>query len=481
MPPHPPRQLIRITIALWAGSAAIALAADRRPNIVIIMPDQMRGQAMGVAGNTQVRTPHIDRLAESGVYLPNTIANNPVCCPARATILTGTYPHEHGMIVNDLKLRGSTVTLAERLADAGYATGFVGKWHLEGGVRMPGFVPPGPRRQGFAFWAANVCNHNHFKSIYFRDTDEPIHMDRYETEVWTDEAIGFIRANKDRPFFLWWTCGPPHNPYGAPEEFEKLYDPATLQIRPNWTQPERFGTREDIAKYYAMITDIDEQVGRITQELEILNLTQDTLVLFISDHGDMLGSHGGTFKCKPWEESIRVPGILAYPRKIRAGQKRDLLFSHVDIAPTVLAWCSLDVPAGLHGRDLHRQLNGESDQEPEAVFMQIYEPRPQTQVPAGWRGVRTKRYTYARLEDKPWLLFDLQEDPYQMKNLVDQPETATIQAQLDRLIQQEIARTGDSWSVNLPETTMLYRGPAVVHPRELADKEPEQHKSPTVR
>ncbi|UCD28907.1 MAG: sulfatase-like hydrolase/transferase, partial [Planctomycetota bacterium] len=206
-------------------SAGAIYAADRRPNIIILMPDQMRGQAMGVAGNPNVITPNIDKLAAQGLYLPNTVANTCVCTPARATILTGTYVHSNGAIVNDLRLQESNITMAEVLAENGYSTGFIGKWHLDGGIRHPGFIPPGPRRQGFQFWAANQCNHNHFNYHYFYDTPDPIKYNEFETKPYADEAIKFIRQNKDKPFFLWWAVGPPHNPYKAPPKFEKLYNP----------------------------------------------------------------------------------------------------------------------------------------------------------------------------------------------------------------------------------------------------------------
>lgn len=444
--------------------AAGADAADRRPNILIIMPDQMRGQAMGVAGDTNVRTPTLDRLARDGLFLPNTFANTPVCCPARASILTGLYTHRHGVLSNDLRLRESSRTLAEVLADAGYATGFIGKWHLDGGRRMPGFIPPGPRRQGFQFWAANECNHNHFNSSYFRDTDQPIPIKRFEPEVWTDEAIGFIRANRDRPFFLFWTCGPPHDPKGAPPDFEKLYDPAKLVMRPNWKEGIRGAGRNEMMKYYAAITAIDAQVGRMLDVLKELGIADDTIVLFTSDHGDMVGSQGVNHKCKPWEESIRVPGIIRYPSRIAHGRRGDTLFSHVDFMPTLLSLCGVSIPPGLQGRDLSKSLTGRDGEEPECVLLQMCDSFGRDGSPAPWRAVRTKGHLYARFEDKPWLLCDIEKDPYQLKNLVDEPATADLRARLDALLRREMERVGDSWSVNLREHKGYATDPAIYHP-----------------
>ena len=308
-----------------AGQDGKAGAASRRPSILLIMPDQMRGQDMGCMGNPEVRTPNLDRLASQGLLFRNTFANTPVCCPARAIILTGKYAHENGMVANDLRLRESETTLAEILAAQGYRTGFIGKWHLDGGKRLPGFIPPGPRRQGFAFWAANECDHSHFRPVYFRDTDRPIVEDRFEPEVWTDRAIEFLHQAGDQPFFLMVAMGPPHDPYGAPEKFMRLYDPARLTMRPNWVEGVPGAGRKEIAAYYAAITAIDEQVGRLMTALETTGRAEDTIVVFTSDHGDMLGSHGQRLKRKPWEESIRVPGIVRLPGEGRPGRTTNAL------------------------------------------------------------------------------------------------------------------------------------------------------------
>jgi arylsulfatase A-like enzyme len=146
--------------------------------------------------------------------------------------MTGTYPHVNGMVANDLRLREERVTIAERLRDAGYRTGFIGKWHLDGGPRDPGFVPPGPRRQGFEFWAAYECHHKHFEPDYFRDTPERIVVNKFEPEASCDFAVEFLKSQpKDKPFFLTVQMGPPHDPYGAPDNYMKLYDAEKLTPR----------------------------------------------------------------------------------------------------------------------------------------------------------------------------------------------------------------------------------------------------------
>ena len=422
------------------GAAAVSAAgAEKRPNILFILPDQLRSQALGCMGNPDVHTPNIDRLAADGLTVPNTFANTPVCCPARANMLTGTYASRNGMVANDLRLRESVTTIADLLGRAGYRTGFIGKWHLDGGPRMPGFVPPGPRRHGFQFWAANECSHTHFDTQYFRDTPDPIPIHKFEAEAWADIALGWMKDKSDaRPYFLIVSMGPPHDPYKAPPEFASLYDPAKLHMRPNWQSKPGLPGPKEIAQYYGNVSAVDAQVGRLAAAAD-----DNTIVMLTSDHGDMLGSEGRRLKRKPWEESIKVPGIIRWPSRIKAGSKSDAIFTHVDFAPTLLGLCGLKAPAEMQGADLSRMVLGKSSQAPDSAFFQIFGPFQGDGTEDGWRGVRTHRYMYARFESKPWVLYDLEKDPYEMKNLVDD---AGLVKEMDRRVDAWMKRTGDSWS-----------------------------------
>ncbi len=476
-----------VVIALILPGAAIAAASDgqttvRRPSILLILPDQWRGQDLGCMGNPEVRTPNLDRLASQGVLFRNTLANTPVCCPARAILLTGKYPHKNGMVANDLRLRESETTIAEILAARGYRTGFIGKWHLDGGPRLPGFVPPGPRRQGFAFWAANECSHEHFHPTYFRDTDRPIVEDRFEPEVWTDRAVEFLKQAGEAPFFLVVSMGPPHDPYGAPERFRKLYDPARLTMRPNWVEGvTSAGRRQVPAAYHAAMTAVDEQVGRLMRALDDLGRAEDTIVLFTSDHGDMLGSHGKRLKRKPWEESIRVPGILRYPAEVEAGRTTEALLTHVDLAPTLLSLCGLPVPAEMQGTDLSGVVLGRTERGPDSAFFQIFVPFAGDGTPHPWRGVRTDRFMYARSEAGPWVLYDLGDDPYEKKNLADDPAHNALRERMESGSWPTwLRRDRDSWPSNstapVEDKGRLYRFETFYTIREYLDwaaKHPE--------
>ena len=444
-----------LTGALGLSAAACGGPAvktgERRPNVLYFMPDQMRAQAMGCMGNPDVKTPHIDRLAAEGVNFRNTVVNTPVCCPARAILQTGQYCHRNGMVANDLRLREESASIANVLAGEGYRTGFVGKWHLDGGLRMPGFVPPGPRRQGYEHWAANQCSHRHFDTQYFRDSEEPIPMGKFETDGWTDRGLEFLEESRTeaRPFFLMIQVGPPHNPYKAPPEYEAMYDPAKLTMRPNWKGGQKgVPGPQEIASYYAMVTNIDDQIGRLMKTLDDWGMADDTIFVFNSDHGDMLGSHGVQLKRKPWEESILVPGIFRYPRKVRGGRVDNRMFSMVDMMPTLLSLCGAPIPAGVQGADLSRAVLEEGESGPDSAYFQIFGPFQGGGVEAGWRGVRTERYMYARYRDRPWILHDLQEDPYEMNNLADDPAAKTLLAEMEAKIGQWMERTGDSWDFN---------------------------------
>lgn len=405
-------------------------------------------------GNPEVQTPHLDALAANGALLRNVTANCPVCCPARATLLTGQFGHEHGVDVNDAPLADSAQTIAEVAAASGYRTGFVGKWHLEGGLREPGYVRP-ERRQGFEFWAANICSHNYWNMHYFRDSPEPIPIEGYSAARFTDEAVEFVGRDPATPFLAYVQWGPPHNPYVAPPEYMNRYDPALLTMRGNWKGPVEFrpgrlgGTRSDLAGYYAAITFLDDEVGRIVEALKRNGQYEHTVVLITSDHGDMLGSQGTVLKRKPWTEALQVPGIVHYPAAVPAGQELSLPASHVDLVPTLLGLAGLEAPRHLSGTDLSPHLldptyGGRPGAAPESVYAQSYTPTERGEFPP-WRGVRTERYTYARQARGPWLLYDNDADPLQLDNLAGKAEHRDLQARLDALTMGWFESTRDDW------------------------------------
>ncbi len=420
-----------------------------KPNVVFLLTDQWRLQALGYAGNSQVQTPNIDRLARECINFKQAISGYSVCCPWRASFLTGQYPLTHGVIVNDVPISSEPVGLGDAFKQAGYDTAFIGKWHVDGRGRS-NYIPP-ERRLGFDTFKALECTHDYNKSAYY-DGDDPTKRiwESYDVFAQTEAAQQYMRSQeRDRPFLLVISWGPPHNPYEtAPQAYRDMYDPQSIELRPNVPAELADEAREWLAGYYAHCSAIDKAVGDIMATLDDLDLTDDTVLVFASDHGDMLGSQGTVRKQKPWEESIHVPFLLRYPAKY-GRESRDVepfLNAH-DIMPTVLGLCGLPIPETVEGRDFSPALRDDAI-ESEGALLACFHPFGEWHRGVGgreYRGLRTARHTYCRTLDGPWLLYDNEADPYQLENLVDRPEHVDVQRNLDALLQRELEAIGDDF------------------------------------
>jgi arylsulfatase A-like enzyme len=332
----------------------------------------------------------------------------PVCCPYRACLLTGQYPLTHGVFVNDVPLRPNGTTIAEAFVGSGYDTAYIGKWHVEGHGRSS-YIPP-ERRLGFEYWKVLECTHNYNRSYYYNgDSDQKQLWEGYDAIAQTRDAQAYIESHGgDKPFFLVLSWGPPHDPYDtAPPEFAHLYDPEKIILREN-VPPEMAETaRRWLAGYYAHCTALDACVGDLLETLRSSGLEEDTIFVFASDHGDMLGSQGEHHKQRPWDESIRVPFLLRYPG-LEGWQQRpvDALLDAPDIMPTLLGLCGLPIPVSVEGRDFSPVVRGGADSSDGAALLLMPHPFGQwTRQQGGreYRGVRTKRYTYVRDLGGPWL------------------------------------------------------------------------------
>ena len=379
-------------------------------------------------------------MAGEGVVFDLAVANIPVCTPWRAAFLTGQYPLTTGMFMNDVRLPVDRPTLGTVLNTAGYETAYIGKWHLDGPSRG-GFTPPGPRRQGFDFWAVGNCTHDYMHSVYYRDTDDPLYWNGYDAVDQTSLAIDYIRSReRDKPFALVLSWGPPHNPYEAvPQQYLDQYPTDEIEVRPNCPDP----NRSDLAGYYAHITALDEQLARLGHVLDELGLMDDTVFVYTSDHGDMLGSHGRQRKQHPWDESIRVPFVMRCPDQARTGLRIDSPFNVVDIMPTLLGLAGVPAPETCEGRDHAPAVRGEAYGDNEAAYIMSIAPFSEYRGQP-WRGIRTRRHTYVRNLDGPWLLYDNQEDPYQMRNLAGSADHAELQRRLEDQLLNEMALRGDA-------------------------------------
>jgi arylsulfatase A-like enzyme len=435
------RQFIRTAAALMPLSAAgnslcAAGKTLRRPNVVFVFADQMRAHAMGCMGNRQVITPHLDRLAKEGLLLTNAISAQPVCSPFRAQLLTGRYGHSTGVIHNDIRLPDGEVLLPELMKKQGYTTGYIGKWHLSGNRDNP---VDARSRRGWDFWAVRNCSHQHARPAYWlNDAKEPIRVPGWEPEVQTELALEFIKKNKRSPFCLFLSFGPPHNPYKAPRKYLELYKDKTLTERPNVPDKDT----ERLRQYYAMCTSLDACMGRIRVALDQAGIADDTILVFSSDHGDMLGSQGHRLKQRPWEESINIPFIIRYARKITKGKCRDWIVSSVDFMPTLLGLCELTIPAQVQGRDYSSTFMGKSKEERDAAF--LFNVHRGGGPGTDWRGIRSKAWIYAYHVSGDWVMYDLKNDPYQLKNLVDNPKFAAKKRELRMRLESMRKKLGES-------------------------------------
>ena len=432
-----------------------------RPNVLVILTDQWRAQATSYAGDPNVNTPNLDELATASVNFTNAVSGMPVCSPFRASLLTGQRPLTHGVFMNDVQLDTNAVTIAKVFNKENYDTGYIGKWHLDGHGRLQN-VAPGQRRQGFKFWKGNECTHDYNKSVYY-DNEDPNRKiwDGYDTFEQTDAAIDYIKERKssDNPFMMILSYGTPHAPYHtAPEEYRNRFDPDKIQLRKNVPDSLKAKAKKDLAGYYAHIAAIDDMIGKLIKNLKDSGNYDNTIIVFTSDHGDLLGSHGAYKKQQPYEESARVPMLFRIPEQLKISEgERDALMNSEDIMPTILGLCNISIPTTVEGINYRPYMEGK-EQIGDATLLTCVQPFGQwNKVQHGareYRAIKTQQYTYARDLTGPWLLFDNKLDPYQLNNLVGNEGYTTVQDDLEKLLYQRLEETGDEF---LPGTEYIKR------------------------
>ncbi len=442
-----------------------------RPNVIWIFGDQHRAQALGYRGDRNVSTPNIDRLARDGVRFDCAVAGAPWCTPFRASLLTSTYPHQNGCVRTPSPLDPSIPTITAPLKEAGYHTAYVGKWHLDGS-NGEHYIPP-ERRGGFDHWVGYENNNAQYRVyVHGAGCEDRRRLDGYETDALTDLFIDHLTRHceqtggpdeREQPFFGVLSVQPPHGPYVAPEEFARNHRPAEIAFRPNVPDVPRVadGARLDLAGYYAQIENLDWNLGRIRAALRRLNIDEHTHVVFFSDHGNMLGSHGQKEKSSPWEESIRIPMVFGGLRQtpLARGGVCDAVMNHVDIAPTTLGLCGIRPPQWMVGYDYsrnalpkdHPHYRAEPDRsaEPQSAYcQQIPRKFHPHSVNKQWRAVVTRDgWKYVIQPGHDWLMHDLNEDPCEQVNLAHDRVFDARRQELRALLGDWIRRTGDEFDL----------------------------------
>jgi arylsulfatase A-like enzyme len=423
--------------------------ADAKPNIVYVIADQWRASATGYAGDPNVKTPNLDRLAKQSLNFRNAVSVLPVCTPHRAALLTGRFPTSTGMFLNDAHLPDEELCMAEILGAAGYATGYIGKWHLDGHGRES-YIPP-ERRQGWQYWKAAECDHSYNHSHYYTgDSNVKQYWEGYDAFAQTKDAQQYLRdhSRAGRPFVLMLAYGVPHFPHGtAPEKFKAMYPPGKIKLPPNVPPGMQAKARQEAQGYYAHCAALDQCVGDLLGTLAETGLASNTIVVFSSDHGEMLGSQGviPTQKQVPWSESARVPLLMCVPGI--DGREVTTPITTPDVLPTLLGLTGVANPATIEGEDLSAMLRAGKDEDRAALYMSVspFSPAVPRAKLQEYRAIQTSRYTYVRSLDGPWLLYDDGKDPYQTNNLVGVAEFAPVARDLDARLQAQLKKIGDDF------------------------------------
>ncbi len=419
----------------------------QKPNVIYILTDQWRSTAVGYDGNTIVKTPNLDAFSEEAVIFRNAVSVCPLCTPYRAALMTGRFPTTTGMFMNDLYLPEKELCMAEIFKSNGYKTAYYGKWHLDGHGRYNNVQPY--RRQGFDYWKALECSHVYNKMPYYENEDfEMKYWDTYSPFAIVEDAGKYLDeiAKEKDPFLLFISLGTPHFPHHtAPEEYKKMYPLKELELRKNVIEDNYPRLREELQGYYAHCTATDKAIGDLILKIKELDLYDNSIIIFTSDHGEMMGSHGIRPKEKTvaWDEAIKVPFLIRYPGMGENGGKEVISPIHTpDILPTMLSLAHIKIPDLIEGEDLSSTVKNPEKQKDRAVLIMSVYPLATTPV-TEYRGIRTMQYTYVKTPGKATMLFDNIVDPYQLNNLVGKPESQKLQDKMDRLLRKELKAISD--------------------------------------
>ena len=443
--------IVLFGLFLCQSNVVFAQKKNSKPNIVYILVDQWRAQATGYSGDKNAITPNLDILASPSLNLKNAVSGTPVCTPHRASLLTGQYPLTNGIFMNDVLLDTNATTIAKVYKNAGYTTGYIGKWHIDGHGRNT-YIPP-TRQQGFQYWKALECSHDYNNSAYYvGDSNKKMKWNGYDAIAQTEDAIQYLKdKSKDvKPFLMFISFGSPHDPYqSAPEKYRNMFADKDMVVNENVPEEKREKVKNDLRGYHAHIAAIDACVGKIWQTLKDLDIDKNTIIVFTSDHGDLLGAHGAWNKQQPFEESIRVPFLIHAPNLFgETGRISMVLINSPDIMPTLLGLTDMKIPKSVEGIDFSGVLKGTKKDHVKQTLIACYQPFGQWARRMGgkeYRGVVTHRYTYTRDLSGPWQLFDNLMDPFQLTNLVNTPSNFKIQKKLDLALNFELKKRKDEF------------------------------------
>ena len=457
---------------------------NKRPNILFIMSDDHASHAMSCYGSRINETPHLDRIAEGGMRFDNCFCTNSICTPSRATILTGTYNHVNNVTTLASKMDGRQLTFQKLLQKQGYQTAVIGKWHLgHGGIYDP---------TGFDYWNVLPGQGLYHDPEMFEMGEKKV-FKGYVTDIITDFSLDWLRErDKNRPFCLLCHHKAPHRQWEPDEKHARMYEdidipePETFnddysnraraaaeakmridrdlnpgdlkQPVPQVLTPEEeksWKYQRYIKDYLRCVASIDDNVGRLLDYLDEEGLTDNTIAIYTSDQGFFLGDHGWYDKRFMYEESLRMPFIIRYPKEIKPGTVNDDIMLNVDFAPTFLDYAGIDIPEQMQGTSFRPLLNSQTPEDWQTSMYYRYWMHLAHHYVSAHYGVRTLRYKliyyYGDALGQPgavdeskepeWELFDLEKDPYEMNSVYNDPEYAGVVKELKvelRRLQEEV-------------------------------------------
>jgi N-acetylglucosamine-6-sulfatase len=469
-----PRLYLALLAVAWAASMGQAAdAAEPRPNILFILVDDLRWDDLACAGNPFVKSPHIDRVAREGTRFLNAFVTTPLCSPSRASFLTGQYAHTHGIIDNTDRSAAShrLVTFPRLLHDAGYETGYIGKWHM-GNDASP--------RPGFDDWLG-MPGQGTSRNPALNDNGHEVKLNGYTTDLFTERALAFLRRPRSKPFFLYVShkaihpeteqradgslSDPTASNFIPADRHKTLYADAKIPRRPNALVapqgkpalerpipgvpplgPATGSSDEHIRGRLRMLAAVDEGMGRIFAALEESHQLENTVIIVAGDNGYFYGEHGLSVERRlAYEESVRIPLIIRWPRVVRAGGTPEALVLNIDLAPTLLELAQIKVPATMQGQSLVPVLRGEAVPWRTSFLVEYWSDKVFPRVAnMGYHAIRTERWKYVHYLELPGMdeLYDLRADPFEMRNVIDDPNSRKARAEMESELARQLKETG---------------------------------------
>jgi arylsulfatase A-like enzyme len=462
----------RLLLLVGMLMGTVATAAER-PNVLVILTDDQRWDALSCAGNPHLKTPHIDRLANEGLHFRNAFCTTSLCSPSRASILSGLYAHTHGVVNNFTEYPVDLPSFPRQLQRAGYHTGYIGKYHM--GEENDG------KRPGFDYFVTHKGQGKYFDTEFNVDGERKV-VPGYYTHVVTELALDWLKQPRDKPFLLMLGHKAPHSFYTPEPKYARAFDdvqvdyPATafqLDDKPAWFKTRLntwhgiYGPLFDFRKqfpdhrpeavkdfaamtraYWATLLSVDDSVGRLYEFLKSSGQLDNTVIVFLADNGLLNGEHGMVDKRTMHEPSIRVPLVVRYPKLTPVDQPRkiDRMVLQVDLAPTLLELCGAEPLPNIHGKSWVRLARGDAAGW-RTSWLYAYNYEKQFPYTPNVRGVRTDRWKYIRYphgdggpDRHQAELYDLSADPQETKNLITDPAQQTriaeLRAELERLLRE---------------------------------------------